>query len=160
MYQLVVLAHLLAAMTWVGGLLFIALVVAPATRQLPASERARLFGMVGRRFRVLGWSALAVLAATGLVLAGYRGVYDRLAAGTFPEGAFDALLLAKAGVVAVMLVVSALHDFWLGPASARLLGRPPAARLRRQASWLARLTALLALVIVALAVALTRGLPW
>jgi len=34
------------------------------------------------------------------------------------------------------------------------------ARLRRQTSWLARVNALLALLVVALAVVLVRGAPW
>lgn len=159
MYQALLLVHLLAAMLWVGGLWFVVLVVAPATRQLPPAERAALFAAVGRRFRVVGWVALGLLVLTGLGLAGYRGVYVRLASRVYPDGTFDTLLLAKVVAVALMLGASALHDFKQGPAVARLRGAPDARRARRGAAWLARLTGLLALVVVALAVALSRGLP-
>ena len=74
MYQLGVLVHLLAAIVWVGGMLFLALVVVPATRRLPAVERASLFDLVGRRFRAVGWACVALLLATGLVNLSYRGV--------------------------------------------------------------------------------------
>lgn len=159
MYQVLVLSHILAATLWVGGLLFMVLVIVPATRHLPPPERARLFNSLGRRFRVVGWSALAVLVATGLLLAGYRGVYARLETWRFPAGVFDQVLLAKVLVVATMLVTSALHDFVLGPRGVRQAAAPAMAPAGRWSAWLARVTTVLAVVAVALAVLLARGLP-
>ena len=51
LYQLSVFLHILSAIVWIGGMLFLPLVVVPATRGLPSAERAALFGVVGRRFR-------------------------------------------------------------------------------------------------------------
>jgi hypothetical protein len=57
-----------------------------------------------------------------------------------------------------------VHDFYLGPASTRLLqtanpdGRRAAA-LRRQAAWVGRINALFVLAVLALAVLLVRGMP-
>ena len=45
--------HLLAAVAWIGGMLFLATVLAPVTRNIPSSERTELFSRVGRHF-VLG----------------------------------------------------------------------------------------------------------
>jgi copper resistance protein D len=60
--------HVAAAITWIGGMLFIALVVVPVTRGLEdVALRRRLVQATGRRFRVVGWLALGVLVATGLV---------------------------------------------------------------------------------------------
>lgn len=161
MYQLVMLAHILAAFVWVGGLLFLALVVVPVARRLPPAQRGALFAALGRRFRLVGWLALGVLLVTGLVAATYHRVtWARLASGAFFADRFGQVLTVKAGVVLLMLVVSAWHDFILGPASTRAAGQPAAAGLRRRASWAARLTLLLALVVVALAVVLVRGVPW
>jgi hypothetical protein len=65
--------------------------------------------------------------------------------------------------VALILAISAAHDFWLGPRATRAWQAAPASpqarRLRRQATWLARLNAVLALATVALGVLLVRGLP-
>ena len=55
LYHLSVFLHILSAIIWIGGMLFLALVVVPTTRGLPPSERAALFGAVGRRFRRVGW---------------------------------------------------------------------------------------------------------
>jgi len=57
-----------------------------------------------------------------------------------------------------MIVVSAVHDFWLGPLAGRLpAGTAEALRTRRRAAWLARINAIIGIVIVAAAVRLARG---
>ena len=167
MYHLSVFAHLVGAMVWVGGMLFLALVVVPVARQLPPAERAALFDKVGRRFRAVGWACVALLIATGLVNSWYRGVrWDGVASGGLFGSEFGRVLAAKLALVAVMLVLSAIHDFVLGPASVRAAGGAGGAALERagtlrwRASRLARVNALLALLVIALAVALVRGLPW
>lgn len=65
----------------------------------------------------------------------------------------------------ILVLLSAAHDFYLGPLSTRLVrSSDPDLRttlaLRRQAAWIGRLNVLLALAILALAVMLVRGLPW
>jgi putative copper resistance protein D len=167
MYQLSTLLHVLSAIDWVGGMLFLALVVVPVARKLQPAERGVLVGAIGRRFRVVGWACIALLIVTGVVNTSYRGVtWDSIASGRFVASDFGRLLAVKVGLVVVMIVLSAVHDFAIGPASTRALERKDAdaareaAALRRKASWLGRLNAVLALVVVALAVALVRGLPW
>ena len=61
--------HLLAACVWVGG--SIALIVAgvPAIRTLDGEPRQRAMREIGLRWRPLGYSALLVLAVTGVPLA-------------------------------------------------------------------------------------------
>jgi putative copper resistance protein D len=165
MYQVIAFLHLTAAAVWVGGLLVLALVVVPVARALPAPQRVRLVEAVGRRFLPVAWTALAVLVVTGIVALIYRGVtWEALLTGRLWTSAFGRILAVKVVLVAATLVLGAFHDFRLGPASSRLAARegadsPAAARLRRQASWLARANAVLALVIVALAVMLVRGVP-
>jgi putative copper export protein len=135
--------HLLAVVTWVGGMLFIALVLVPVTRRLAdAALRTRLVQDTGRRFRTVGWIALGVIVATGLGNLALR-----------PELLWAPRFHAKAGLVVLALVLGAFHDFVLGPRA----GRPdadPSARVR--ASWIARVNVLVALAIVALGLTL-RG---
>src|SRR5262249_24988412 len=60
--------HVAAALTWVGGMLFVALVLVPVTRRLEdAMLRRHLMHEAGLRFRTVGWIAMGVLVATGLV---------------------------------------------------------------------------------------------
>jgi hypothetical protein len=62
-----------------------------------------------------------------------------------------------------VLLVSAVHDFSLGPRATVAIAKDPtsaeAERFRRRASVLGRLNALLALALVALGVILVRGWP-
>ena len=135
--------HVLSAITWVGGMLFIALVLVPVTRKLEdPSLRTRLVQETGRRFRTIGWIALALLVFTGLL--NLWGQPFLLRAPRFHW---------KLGLVVLALLLSAFHDFVLGP-RAGVPGADPSARVR--ASWIARLNVLVALAIVLLGLAL-RG---
>jgi len=70
----------------------------------------------------------------------------------------------KLFLVAIILVASAYHDFFVGPQATvawqATPTSPDARRLRWQARWLGRMNLLLALIVVALAVMLVRGRPW
>lgn len=135
--------HVLAAVTWLGGMLFVALVLVPVVRRLPdPALRARLFHAVGVRFRAVGWIALGLLVLTGL-----GNLWERPYLLGVPRFHW------KLGLVVVALGLSVLHDFVLGPRA----GAPGAApALRAWASWIARVNVLVVLVIVVLGLAL-RG---
>ncbi len=161
MYQWVVFVHILAALVWVGGMWFLALVLVPALRRESPDRRAALLEAVGRRFRTVGWVAIAVLLITGVWNVANRGFgWDVFTT----SGRFGHILAGKLALVVVILALSALHDFRIGPAStrARREGGDPrrAEALRRAASWIGRVNALLTLIVIWLAVALVRGLPW
>src|SRR5438093_7735930 len=99
-------------------MLFLALVVAPATRGMAPSDRTRLFDAVGRRFRTIGWTCVALLIATGLVNVAHRGVtWGGVTSGALFGSPFGQLLGLKLLVVAAMLALSVVHDVWLGPAA-------------------------------------------
>ena len=71
-YTASVLLHILAATFWLGGMLFLAIVVVPALRGAP--ERARLLERMGKLFERASVIALAVLLVTGVVNLLFRGV--------------------------------------------------------------------------------------
>lgn len=58
--------HLLAAMAWVGGILYVNFVLLPALVAQSTEAKARLVPLLLRRFVVLVWSAAALLLLTGL----------------------------------------------------------------------------------------------
>ena len=57
--------HMIATVVWVGGIVFMALVVTPALKDQP--ERARVFAAIRRRFGPLAGLSLIVLIVTGRV---------------------------------------------------------------------------------------------
>ena len=160
-YWLSVTLHVLAALLWLGGMFFLALVGAPALRTLEPALRQRLFRDLGQRFRSVGWVSLALLLVTGVLNLHYKGWLhwdDTLGNAAFWRTPTGAALAWKLGAVAAMLLVQAVHDFALGPSSSRAVaGSPEALRLRRRAALLARASALLGLVIVIAAVRVARG---
>lgn len=119
--------HLLAATIWVGGTVALVVVAVPAARRLEGPERAELLRQFGRRWRQLGWGALGVLIATGLVSASEHGGFR---ARTLWHSGFGAVLIAKVVLVAVLVAAAAAHDFVLGPRLARQIreGREQSAR--------------------------------
>jgi uncharacterized membrane protein len=113
---------------------------------------------VARRFRPIGWSALAVLVATGSVfLYRWGATWETLADLSFFEAPHARLLGYKLLFVGVMLVVSFVHDFVVGPRAARAEPNTDRAKtLRRAAAVLGALTGGLVLAIVVLAVFVAR----
>jgi len=161
LYLLNVTVHVLAAVLWLGGMFFLALVGAPVLRKVePPPLRVALFREVGNRYRRFGWTTLALLLVTGVVNLQFRGVLTAVSIGSrhFWTTPLGRTLGVKLAAIAVMLAIQALHDFHWGPASSRAdPGSPDAARLRRRAAWAARVSALLGLVILIAAVRLARG---
>ena len=149
-------------------MLFLALVLVPLTRgmQEPPGLSVRLLRTAARRFRVIGWGALTTLAGTGIWLLLERGV-NPLDVVT-GRGWFLETLRVKVLLVVLILVLSGVHDFVIGPRLARILevergpvaGGERALRYRRAVSWLARINLVLALAIPGLSVLLVRGIPF
>lgn len=160
-YHLNVTLHLLAALLWVGGMFFVAVVGAPVIREVDSPRlRARLFQRLGVRFRTVGWICIGLLLVTGVANLHFRGLLEArvLGAPEFWDSRYGVALGWKLGAVTAMILVSALHDFWLGPAAGDARrGSVEAERMRSAASWLARINALLGVVVVVAAVRLARG---
>lgn len=161
LYYLNVFLHVLAAMIWLGGMLFLAAVGAPVLRQVkPPELRAILFKKLGEQFRWVGWLCIVVLLVTGVINLHYRGLLTRWVwTGTeFWTTRYGLVLAAKIVLVVVMLAIQAFHDFWHGPAaSAVARGSEEAIRLRDQAAWMARINAVLGLALIWVAMMLARG---
>jgi putative copper export protein len=161
LYHINVTLHVLAAMVWLGGMLFLALVGAPVLRRVePASLRAVLFQKLGVRFRAVGWMAIGALLVTGVFNLGFRGLLDAdiLGSASFWRGRFGQVLGWKLALVMLMVSLAAVHDFALGPRASRLApGSPEALAARVSAARLARVNALLGLALLFVAVRLARG---
>lgn len=154
LYLASVWLHVVAVVYWLGGMLFLALVALPALRSEGEAHTSRLVAALGLRFRRQGWMALGVIAITGVVNAlGHWG--EAPLHPPFWRTTAGVVLAWKLVVVAAMLSLSLAHDVFLGPRLVRA-DAARAARLRRSTLLLARLNAVLGLVIVALAVWLAR----
>jgi putative copper export protein len=162
LYLISVWAHILATTVWVGGMLFLVLVVVPWLRAGNQASGAAFLSDTGRRFRTIGWVCFGILLATGTFNLWLRGV--RLGDFARPEwlgSPLGRIVVLKLALFCAVLLVSGAHDFVVGPRATAAIMRDPrsaqARSLRRFASVLGRTNALLALAIVFVAVMFVRG---
>lgn len=157
MTLLVMWLHLLAAVAWIGGMLFLSVVLVPVLRREPfASQRAVLIRTTALRFRSVVWSAIMVLLITGPLLLHERGIPI-----TDPSG-WPRILAAKLGLVTILLFLTLAHDFILGPRVGQIMQLPMESRTRFDhalvlwSPWVARFSLILALAVLLAAVVLVR----
>jgi putative copper export protein len=121
--------HVLSASVWVGGTVALVFVGVPAIRKLEGEARATAMRALGRRWRPLGWGAMAVAILSGLWLTELNGGFNRAALGTD----FDRTLIVKSFLVALLVGGALVHDYVLGPRLQReLKAQDPAAPATRR----------------------------
>ena len=132
--------HLILASFWVGGMLFLSLVLVPYIKDKPFKGEA--FQEIGKRFSLWGtFITLALLLTSGLYLAFV--LHGGLERRTIKEKLFLFL---------VILLISLLHDLWAGRKALE------SEKHRRWARRLGLLNLLLALIMVYMGVRIRLGL--
>ena len=157
MTVLLVWLHLLAAISWIGGTIFLSVVLAPVLKREPfTSQKALLFRTIAMRFRVVVWGAIAALLLTGPLLLHQRGIPI-----ADPSG-WPMVLVVKLGLVAILLLLTLTHDLIIGPRVGRIVQLPTKSRTRFDhtlvlwSPWVARFSLVLALAVLFAAVMLVR----
>jgi len=132
--------HVILATFWVGGMIFLSLVVVPYIKDKPFKNEA--FEEVGKRFSLYGTMiTLALLFITGSVVA-------HLLHGGFTTRT----LKEKLFLFFVIVAVSLAHDLWAGKKALH------SEKHRKIARWLGIVNLILSLVIVHLGVRIRLGL--
>lgn len=123
--------HLLAAVTWVGGTILIAIGVLPILRKHFTREQfAPVLHDFGMRFRVVAWICILTLIVTGLHK--IRILFTDQGYGLRWDIAWDRTLIIKLTMVGVVFVLALIHDFILGPAVGK---EADAARRQKLVVW-------------------------
>jgi uncharacterized membrane protein len=163
LYITAVFIHILFATLWVGGMLFMSLMLVPALRaQGDPRLTATLIRAVGKLFHRWGWAALGILLLTGLALLHLRGIsHAQLGSADFWKSNFGGTLAWKLFFYLLVVSFSVIHDISAARQAKQTgLTTNARARARKIASWLGRITLLLSLIIVFLGIMLVRGNPW
>lgn len=114
--------HMLAAVTWIGSLATISLLVLPAAKRiLPPSEQLAIVTAIQGRVEGLAWFSVALLAVTGLFQMSSNPHYDGFLA---TSNQWSLAMLTKHVLTVIMVVVSALQTWEVMPAIRRILLRP------------------------------------
>jgi len=158
MFSVLVVLHILAAVAWVGGMMFLSLVLAPLVRGRKAvPEFMALFRSAALRFRPLVWVAMVILVSTGPMLLSRRGIH------VTDPASWPGIVTVKLALVSLLLFLTLLHDLLLGPRVSRVSAIPESQRTTgeqfvfKTARWLPRVSLLLALGVVIAAVVLARS---
>ena len=113
--------HLLATVTWIGGLVSINVMVLPAaSRALQIPDRLALVEMIQRRLEPITWFSVSVLIATGLFQMSVNPHYNGFLS---TSGQWSLAILAKHVLVASLIAVSAVHTWDVLPTMRRTLMR-------------------------------------
>lgn len=166
---IVVVVHVFSAIVWIGGAIFLALVMVPVARGMEPPAMGLLFlRRAALRFRGIAWVLLALLVISGALALDGRGIgFDRFGEDGFWSTDIGTVLLIKFVLVGVLLVISGFHDFVLGPRVSELmrqLGRGeqlPATTVaaRKRLVMLARFNLLIAVAAAVAGMMLIRGVP-
>lgn len=164
-YLFIVWIHIIAAFIWLGGMLFLAIILAPISRKIePLSLRGNLLNAIGTRFRFVGWICITVLIITGVLNIFNRGMtYEIFLPSQLFGTEFGTTLAVKLILVILMIILSSIHDFIVGPRMTVLMqnmkdgnSNLELQKLRRLVSWLARLNTIFAILLILFAVKLAR----
>lgn len=153
--------HMLATVTWIGGIVSISILVLPAARKsLKSADQLAFIEAMQKRLEPLAWFSLGLLIATGLF---------QLSANSHYNGFLDVstqwslAILVKHGLVAVMVAVSAVQTWEVLPAIRRTLMRrekgaseEEIVRLQKREERLLRINFILSILILG-ATALARA---
>lgn len=144
LYLASVWLHILAAMTWMGGMVIFVAAVMPYLRQRPEDERARFLDWFGARFRAVSWWCFGILIASGTFNLWSRGVrFGDVLRPEWRATTFGSLALIKLTLVAIAIAVSVAHERITAKSWAR---------------WMGRALLLIGLAIVGVAVLLVRAI--
>lgn len=162
LYVLSLWLHVVAATAWLGSMFFLSVVLVPWMRRGNRAEGARLLRETGPRLRVAGWICFGVFLVTGVLQMHVRGMsLSDFASAEWLRSPAGRRMSEKLVLFAVIVSMSLYHDLVVGPSAVRAMTDDPsggsAERLRRQASWLGRITMIFALVMIYLGVRLSRG---
>ena len=105
--------HLLAAITFIGGWMFVLLALRPGLtegrNQSPSSDSIEVVKRVGNRFRTIGWVSLVVL-----ILTGASQLLDESGSARIESG-WGLIMMLKLFVFAIVGGLVFVHDLILDP---------------------------------------------
>ncbi len=117
--MLIMWIHLVAAITWIGGMLFLWLVLRPVLSSPSAgAEGLATLRRVEERFKTVRWASLLTLLVTGVYNLIHEGGSARL------ESSWGGVLMIKLLFVAIVMGLSGMNDFLLTTSTSQATSNP------------------------------------
>ena len=147
LFSIATFVHLLAACTWLGGMIYINLVFMPMLKTIEPAAAGQLVRENGKRFPIIAWTSVGLLIITGLMQLNLDAVFDfSTDYGTF--------LTLKLITIAVMISIGLYITFLLYPKLIKLApqnGETPSAEflsLQKRLPLLARINMILGILVL------------
>jgi copper resistance protein D len=150
LYHISVWLHIIGVSFWIGGMLFLPMVLLPSIKDHP--DRRNLLMETGLRFRFFGYIILSLLLLTGISNMFLRGVdvtWKFLVVSRYGK-----LVLVKLALFLSMITVSLIHDV---QARKRLATEEEKRKFKIIALWSGRILLIVSLVMAYIGVVLSRG---
>ncbi len=145
--------HIVAVAVWLGPQFFMFLATVPAVRVIEdPAVRLQVMRVIVQRFGWLAWGAMAVIVATGVSNLFQEGSEADFSLWSTDYRYFQ-IFSTKMVLVGLMVILTALHTFVIGPKQLRLLEEmrsdsTEAAGLRRVSIIVSSLTLLVSIAAV------------
>lgn len=152
-YYISVWLHILGATFWIGGMLFLPLVLLPAIKN--NSERSQLLMATGLKFRFYGYIVLALMLVTGLFNMGFKGV--EFSWTFFNETHYGRLVIIKVILFFSLVLISLTHDLIAGNKFLEQMQSEQNAKLKLLTRWSGRILLVISLLMAYIGVLLSRG---
>ena len=137
--------HLLSAVVWAGGIVFILFIAIPSSRQVLGPEAGKLMAEVSKRFAPLANLSILLLVVTGVALTPLRGYFPG-------PGLFDRhpslTLLVKYILSSGMIAIHFYRGTVLGPKISRTESPEKKTALQKLSGSLVRVNLALAVAIL------------
>lgn len=151
-YYISVWVHIIGAAFWIGGMLFLPLVLLPGIKDHP--DRKKILLVTGLKFRYYGYFVLAIMLVTGLLSVHYRGI--GFSWSFFFESKYGGLVSLKILLFITMIILSIFHDLVFGRKAIeeQLIDDPVLKLITR---WTGRLLLLISIILAYIGVILSRS---
>ena len=150
-YYISVWLHIMGGAFWIGGMLFLPLVLLPGIKDHP--DRKKLLIATGFKFRFYGYIVLAIVFITGL-LSIFLGDIS-FSWQSFTESRYGALVSLKIILFITMIIISLFHDLLLNKNAGTQM--PDDQNLKMIAKWTGTVLLLFSLVMAFIGVVVSRG---
>ncbi|HEB29733.1 MAG TPA: hypothetical protein ENI15_02520 [Spirochaetes bacterium] len=143
--------HLFATVAWIGGMTTNMIILLPSAKSaLDPPSMGKLMGAVMKRFRVLVYTSIVVLAITGTVITRFNRSYT----GLFQFGdLWSKMALIKHIIIVIMIIIVIIAFEGIGKKAAKLAAKGPSpeiAAIQKKQIGLASFGFILGIIVLAL----------
>jgi len=115
--------HLIATVAWIGGMIFMNLILMPSQAAIAPQERGKLVGAVAKKFSILAWISVIILLVTGIIKTPSGMMFNQ-------DSNFGLWLTIKHVIIILMIIIGLYISLGLAPKLNKLIpksGEQPSA---------------------------------